>query len=125
MHSQAKQTSHVENYFWVALNKVVDCFHRSILKIWARTGTPRQVRAVGSSNEGRIAHHVGPVSYREPVPQGLVMGQSLPKWAVSAMSGLPPLATELLTSLIVRSVPETEKLKASKCYRCSSDNGHW
>ena len=34
------------------------------------------------------------------------MGQSLPKWAVRAMSGLPPLATELRTSPEVRFVPE-------------------
>jgi hypothetical protein len=32
-------------------------------------------------------------------------GQTLPKWAVNAMSGLPPIATELRTSLMVRFVP--------------------
>jgi hypothetical protein len=32
-------------------------------------------------------------------------GHSRPKWAVYAMSGLPPLATELRTSLLVRFVP--------------------
>jgi hypothetical protein len=35
-------------------------------------------------------------------------GHSLPKWAVRAMSGLPPIATELRTSLEVRSVPISE-----------------
>ena len=33
------------------------------------------------------------------------MGQSLPKWAVRAMSAFPPIATELRTSLEVRFVP--------------------
>ena len=32
-------------------------------------------------------------------------GQSLPKWAVCAMSGLPPIATDLRTLLVVRFVP--------------------
>jgi hypothetical protein len=32
-------------------------------------------------------------------------GQSRPNWAVRAMSGLPPSATELRTSLVVRFVP--------------------
>jgi hypothetical protein len=32
-------------------------------------------------------------------------GQSLPKWAVRTMSGLPPLATELRTSLVGPLVP--------------------
>jgi hypothetical protein len=36
------------------------------------------------------------------------LGQSLPKWAVRTMSGLPPLATELRTSLVVRLVPTHE-----------------
>jgi len=35
-------------------------------------------------------------------------GQSLPNWAVGTMSGLPPLATELRTSLMVRFVPISE-----------------
>jgi len=35
-------------------------------------------------------------------------GQTLPKWAVRTMSGLPPLATELRTSLVVRLVPDSE-----------------
>jgi hypothetical protein len=33
------------------------------------------------------------------------MGQSRPNWAVRSMSGLPPIATELRTSLEVRFVP--------------------
>jgi hypothetical protein len=33
------------------------------------------------------------------------LGHSLPNWAVRAMSGLPPIATELRTSLEVRLVP--------------------
>jgi hypothetical protein len=33
------------------------------------------------------------------------LGQSRPNWAVRAMSGLSPLATELRTSLVVRFVP--------------------
>src|SRR4051812_16653570 len=37
-----------------------------------------------------------------------VEGQSRPKWAVHAMSGLPPLATELRTSREVRKVPKAE-----------------
>ena len=37
-----------------------------------------------------------------------VVGQSLPKWAVRAMSGLPPIATELRTWLVVRFVPLPE-----------------
>jgi hypothetical protein len=36
------------------------------------------------------------------------MGHSRPKWAVRAMSGLPLIATELRTSLVVRSVPKAE-----------------
>jgi hypothetical protein len=36
------------------------------------------------------------------------MGHSRPKWAVCTMSGLPPLATELRTSLVVRLVPILE-----------------
>jgi hypothetical protein len=32
-------------------------------------------------------------------------GQLRPKWTARAMSGLPPLATELRTSLVVRFVP--------------------
>ena len=36
------------------------------------------------------------------------LGHSRPKWAVLAMSGLPPLATELRTSLEVRLVPKPE-----------------
>src|SRR4051812_48479067 len=36
------------------------------------------------------------------------LGQSLPKWAVRAMSVLPPIATELRTSLEVRLVPTAE-----------------
>jgi hypothetical protein len=32
-------------------------------------------------------------------------GHSRPKWRVPAMSGLPPIATELRTSLVVRFVP--------------------
>jgi hypothetical protein len=35
-------------------------------------------------------------------------GQSLPKRAVRAMSGLPPIATKLRTSLEVRFVPEPD-----------------
>jgi hypothetical protein len=34
-----------------------------------------------------------------------VGGHSRPNWAVGAMSGLPPVATELRTSLVVRFVP--------------------
>jgi hypothetical protein len=37
-----------------------------------------------------------------------VPGQSLPKWAFSAMSALPPIATELRTSLEVCLVPTPE-----------------
>jgi hypothetical protein len=33
------------------------------------------------------------------------LGHSRPNWAMRAMSGLPPLATELRTSLEVRFVP--------------------
>jgi hypothetical protein len=33
------------------------------------------------------------------------LGQSRPKWAFRAMSGLPPIATELRTSWEVRLVP--------------------
>ena len=33
------------------------------------------------------------------------VGQSRPNWAVRAMSGLPPIATELRTSREVRFVP--------------------
>jgi hypothetical protein len=36
------------------------------------------------------------------------MGHSRPNWAVRAMSGLPPLATELRTSLEVRFVQISE-----------------
>ena len=36
------------------------------------------------------------------------LGQSRPNWAVRTMSGLPPLATELRTSLLVRFVPRPE-----------------
>jgi hypothetical protein len=32
----------------------------------------------------------------------------LPNWAVRAMSGLPPLATERRTSLVVRFVPNSD-----------------
>jgi len=35
-------------------------------------------------------------------------GQSRQNWAIPAMSGLPPLATELWTSLEVRFVPNPE-----------------
>jgi len=35
-----------------------------------------------------------------------LMGQSLPNRTVRATSGLPPLATELRTSLVVRFVPK-------------------
>ena len=35
-------------------------------------------------------------------------GHSRPKWSVRAMSGLPPLATELRTSLVVRFVPNPD-----------------
>ena len=35
-------------------------------------------------------------------------GQSPPNWAARAMSGFPPLATELRTSLVVRFVPFPE-----------------
>jgi hypothetical protein len=38
------------------------------------------------------------------------LGYSRPKWAVHAMSGLPPLATELRTSLEVRIVPQADRL---------------
>src|SRR5450631_2232473 len=36
------------------------------------------------------------------------VGHSRPNWAMRAMSGLPPLATELRTSLEVRFVPTTD-----------------
>ena len=36
------------------------------------------------------------------------LGHSRPKWAVRAMSGSPPIATELRTSLEVRFVPRAE-----------------
>jgi hypothetical protein len=41
-------------------------------------------------------------------PRHISLYQSLPKWAVRTMSGLPPLATELRTSLVVRLVPNPE-----------------
>jgi hypothetical protein len=37
--------------------------------------------------------------------QRRLWGHSRPNWAAPAMSGLPPLATEPRTSLVVRSVP--------------------
>jgi hypothetical protein len=48
-------------------------------------------------------------------------GQSLPNWAVRAMSGLSPLATELRTSLVVRFVPlaEVREVYISLFGRCS------
>jgi hypothetical protein len=36
------------------------------------------------------------------------LGPSRPKWAVRAMSGLPPVATELRTSMAVRFVPTSD-----------------
>ena len=36
------------------------------------------------------------------------LGHSRPKWTVRDMSGLPPIATELPTSLEVRFVPQAE-----------------
>ena len=39
-------------------------------------------------------------------------GQSPPNWAARAMSGFPPLATELRTSLVVRFVPEADIIKS-------------
>ena len=36
------------------------------------------------------------------------VGHSRPRWSVRAMSGLPPLATELRTSLVVRFAPRTD-----------------
>lgn len=36
------------------------------------------------------------------------MGQSQPNWAARAMSGLPPIATVLRTSQVVRFVPDSE-----------------
>ena len=38
------------------------------------------------------------LSDRTPEAVMTVLGQSRPNWAVSAMSGLPPIATELRTS---------------------------
>jgi len=40
-------------------------------------------------------------------------GHFRPNWPVSAMSGLPPLATELRTSLVVRLVPTTDSCNAA------------
>jgi hypothetical protein len=41
------------------------------------------------------------------------MGHSRPKWAVRAMSGLPPVATELRTSMVVRFVPKPDSCTAA------------
>jgi hypothetical protein len=40
-------------------------------------------------------------------------GHSLPKWAICAMSGLPPLASELQTLLEVRFVPTRDSCTAA------------
>jgi hypothetical protein len=36
------------------------------------------------------------------------MGHFRPDWAVGAVSGLPPIATELRTLLVVRFVPKSD-----------------
>ena len=46
----------------------------------------------------------------KPKQREVVLDQSLPKWAVSAMSAFLPLATRLLTSLEVGFVPTPEVL---------------
>jgi hypothetical protein len=59
-------------------------------------------------------------------------GQSLPKWADRAMSGLPPLATELRTSLEVRFVARTDiapysitsVVRVHQHGACIADNNH-
>ena len=53
------------------------------------------------------------------------MGQTLPKWVVRAMSGLPLLATELRTSIVVRFVPRTDMplYSITSSARPSSDCG--
>jgi hypothetical protein len=42
------------------------------------------------------------------------MGQSRPNWAFRAMSGLPPIATELRTSLVVRFVAKNHSTKLNE-----------
>jgi hypothetical protein len=45
--------------------------------------------------------------------QTVEKGHSRPNWAMRAMSGLPPLATELRTSRHVRDVPEADSCTAT------------
>ena len=85
----------------------------SINDLSPRTGSPyraRDFRARGASwpdfdqrppGTYRAAAGLGPTSE---------MGRSQPNWAFCAMSGLPALATELRTSLLVRFVPKAEAL---------------
>ncbi len=54
-----------------------------------------------------------------------VLSQSRPKWAVRTMSGLPPLATELRTSLVVRFVPLPDQVHCGKIASTRSLGRRW
>jgi hypothetical protein len=50
-------------------------------------------------------------------PPMSAQGQSRPNWAVRIMSGLPQIATELPTSLVVRFVPPLTDMPSLLCIR--------
>jgi hypothetical protein len=65
----------------------------------ARSDLTRETTLLGEAKESNYFGVAPPMSQ---------LGHSLPKWAVRTMSGLPSLATELRTSLVVRLVPISE-----------------